>query len=232
MSTTDIAYHAGFYGKLPAKGDFVFRGLDRGFREAWDHWLQRGIDRGHRQLGDGWKDAYLTSPIWRFAAGPGIFGETGFTGVMMPSVDRVGRQFPLTIAIPLPPVSIFAAAARFDAWYQAQEQRLLASLADGADFAAFEAEVEQAGLPALEAETEPRLIDTDPAVLRGWRVAEADVGDPGTGFFAALLDGSFALDFPKRSIWWTFGSDRVAPSFLVFPGAPDAVSYVQMINGE
>ena len=33
----------GLYGKLPARGDFVTRRLDRGFVEAWDDWLQQAI---------------------------------------------------------------------------------------------------------------------------------------------------------------------------------------------
>ena len=32
---------------------------------------------------------------------PGTAGEQGWAGVLMPSVDRVGRYFPLTIALPL-----------------------------------------------------------------------------------------------------------------------------------
>lgn len=48
---------------------------------------------------------YLTSPVWRFAIAPGVLGPEGLGGVMMPSVDRVGRYFPLIIgAVGAPPL--------------------------------------------------------------------------------------------------------------------------------
>ena len=34
---------AGFFGKLPATGDFVCRGLPDAFRKPWDSWLTRYI---------------------------------------------------------------------------------------------------------------------------------------------------------------------------------------------
>ena len=33
----------GFYGKLPARGDFIGRRLGRPFIEAWDGWLQQAV---------------------------------------------------------------------------------------------------------------------------------------------------------------------------------------------
>ena len=43
----------------------------------------------------------MMAPIWRFALAPGVAGPLPMLGVMMPSVDRVGRQFPLTLAAPM-----------------------------------------------------------------------------------------------------------------------------------
>uniref|UniRef100_UPI0013C2CB68 type VI secretion system-associated protein TagF n=1 Tax=Pseudomonas viridiflava TaxID=33069 RepID=UPI0013C2CB68 len=49
-----------------------------------------------------WLDAYLVSPLWRFAVPANLLGSQPVAGVMMPSIDRVGRYFPLTIACLLP----------------------------------------------------------------------------------------------------------------------------------
>ncbi|MBC7479344.1 MAG: type VI secretion system-associated protein TagF, partial [Pseudorhodobacter sp.] len=38
-----------------------------------------------------------SAPIWRFAVPPGVAGNQGLVGVLMPSIDRVGRRFPLTL---------------------------------------------------------------------------------------------------------------------------------------
>lgn len=88
----------GIYGKLPCTGDFVRRDLPQPFVGAWDHWLQTLLVMGKNTLGTRWNDCYLQAPIWRFALSPGVCGPNGAAGVVMPSVDRVGRQFPLCIA--------------------------------------------------------------------------------------------------------------------------------------
>jgi len=52
--------------------------------------------------GEDWLDSYLTAPIWRFLLSSGVCGQMPMLGVMMPSVDRVGRYFPLTVVVELP----------------------------------------------------------------------------------------------------------------------------------
>ena len=48
---------------------------------------------------------------------PGVCGPEGLTGLLVPSFDRVGRRFPLTVAVALPTVTALAglpAALRMD----------------------------------------------------------------------------------------------------------------------
>src|SRR3954465_3512054 len=87
----------GFYGKLPSHGDFLKRRVSDGFVSVWDAWLQESLATSKAALGDAWLDVYLTSPAWRFICGPGACGPAVVAGVMVPSVDRVGRCFPLTL---------------------------------------------------------------------------------------------------------------------------------------
>lgn len=92
----------GWYGKLPTLGDFASRRLGPAFIEAWDAWLAAGISRLREADSVQWLPAYLVSPSWRFLLTQGALqGEVGtkpWVGVLMPSVDRVGRYYPLTIA--------------------------------------------------------------------------------------------------------------------------------------
>lgn len=92
----------GAFGKIPALGDFFRTGLPQAFVEGWDRWLQQALMQGRGQLGPLWTDRYMTAPIWRFALAPGQAGPQAMLGVLMPSVDRVGRLFPLTLAAPAP----------------------------------------------------------------------------------------------------------------------------------
>lgn len=102
MSGAALAVRLGFTGKLPARGDFVARGLPRGFTEAWDAWLSEVMPGSRTILGESWMPAWLEAPIWRFAIPAGQCGPDAVAGVMLPSVDRAGRNWPLTLAAVLP----------------------------------------------------------------------------------------------------------------------------------
>lgn len=87
----------GAYGKMPALGDFFRLGAEREFVTPWDIWLQNTLLGARQTLGARFEGCYMTAPIWRFSLPPGVAGTQGVVGVLMPSVDRVGRQFPLTL---------------------------------------------------------------------------------------------------------------------------------------
>ena len=89
---------AGLYGKLPSNRDFLRRGLPNHFVLPWDDWLAHVLAASKTLIGDGWLAAYLTSPPWRFALDPGLFGEHGWLGVVASSFDALDRCFPLTLA--------------------------------------------------------------------------------------------------------------------------------------
>ena len=125
---------AGFYGKVPARGDFVRAGLPREFTDPWDAWLQSVIAGSQSIMGEAWLPAYLEAPIWRFTLPPGMCGSLAALGLMLPSVDKAGRYFPLTFA-----------ALRADGWA-------------GSSGDVWLARCEAAGLSALEEDTPPQEI--------------------------------------------------------------------------
>jgi type VI secretion system protein ImpM len=91
----------GWYGKIPGLGDFASRRVPDEFVRPWDSWLQEMLQASKDMVGEAWLDHYLVMPIWRFMLFPGLLGPSGWAGLLMPSVDRVGRHFPLTLAVPL-----------------------------------------------------------------------------------------------------------------------------------
>jgi type VI secretion system protein ImpM len=90
---------SGAFGKIPALGDFFRIRVDQAFVEVWDAWLQESMVAGRTRLGQDWDECYMCAPLWRFSLPPGVAGPLAVVGVLMPSVDRVGRQFPLTLVI-------------------------------------------------------------------------------------------------------------------------------------
>lgn len=95
-----MASAAGAFGKIPSMGDFLRVNLSAGFVQAWDSWLQAALLSARETLGAAWNEKYLSAPIWRFSLPAGQAGPSAVSGVLMASVDRVGRQYPLTLAIP------------------------------------------------------------------------------------------------------------------------------------
>ncbi|TQF77132.1 type VI secretion system-associated protein TagF [Elioraea sp. Yellowstone] len=89
---------AGLFGKLPDHRDFVRRSLPESFVGPWDEWLSAALAESRARLGAGWLAAFLEAPVWRFALAPGLCGPRGVAGVLAPSVDAVGRHFPITLA--------------------------------------------------------------------------------------------------------------------------------------
>lgn len=110
---------AGWYGKLPTLGDFATRRLPPAFTEAWDAWLAAGLAEW-KARGDGWLDEYLAGPVWRFVAAPGVLAPPGlargWAGVIAPSLDRVERHFPFTVAIGFAPQAVAPFATMLVHW--------------------------------------------------------------------------------------------------------------------
>lgn len=78
----------GFWGKLPTAGDFVGRRLPMPFVRFWDRWVTR----------------HLVPRLDGFVVlcfHVRLPGTPAMTGVVLPSADRAGRRFPLTLAAPL-----------------------------------------------------------------------------------------------------------------------------------
>jgi type VI secretion system protein ImpM len=200
----------GYFGKVSTHGDFVGRHLPAPLVQAWDTWLQQCVQASQGRLGAAWLARYLTSPVWRFAIAPGVLGREGLGGVMMPSVDRVGRYFPLMLGAPGAPVLLhwFHAQA---AWYDALEALARASLEQGFMLARFD------DAPA------PALAEAGPAMAgAAWRLGLS--GEDATAAIAnAALHG--------HSLWWTEGSPLVEASLLVCRGMPQAAGFAAMLDG-
>jgi type VI secretion system protein ImpM len=115
----------GFHGKLPARGDFVGAGLDRAWVAALDTCVSAGMAEAMARSGDDWTGIWLAAPVWRFA-----LAEPAALGVWIPSVDRVGRFYPLMIVAMLPGAVPDAMARHGGGWLDAAEDAGRAALAD------------------------------------------------------------------------------------------------------
>jgi type VI secretion system protein ImpM len=196
----------GLYGKLPCNGDFLHRRLPQEFVDVWDGWVRESLAASRTQLAGRWLDIYLTAPVWRFVLARGFCGDSVYAGVFLPSVDRVGRYFPLTIAARWPGESVALSSVSSQArWFDAAE-----SLA----------------VQALESFT-LELEDFDRSVTG--LVSEIESGRDFLPDIPELSELEHTLH--PLSLWWTEGSYEVGPGMLCINGLPKPRSFAAMLSG-
>jgi type VI secretion system protein ImpM len=213
----------GLFGKLPSKRDFVSYNMPRPFLDRWEHWLQEAVASSRLALGDQWQETYLTAPIWRFWFGPQVFG-VGATGALMPSVDGVGRYFPLSVCYfvdgahsrIVPPPN-----AGLDQWHQTCEQFLLGLLDDR--------------LPDEPGALVQRVADAPVTTAITDDFATVQRGAVGQGpldvAFASLVECNERALHSRRSYWWTAGGGQHAPRLLFNDDVTDTGCFKMMITG-
>ncbi len=191
----------GYFGKLPDRADFVTGSCPDGFLKLWEPFLMGGLAQSRQQLGGDWEDAYMTMPIWRFwlkSTAPDGAAAACAAGALMPSVDKVGRKFPLTVVGA--PSGAESIGEPPQTWYDDVEAVLLGALEDDATLSGFKEAV--AGLAAPAANTE-----TDDATQCGSMVPEADTKGRVTSRFwcqagaQAICFGCDGLPAPNEFRW-------------------------------
>lgn len=199
----------GAFGKIPAVGDFFRLNAPPGFVRVWDDWIQRAMLDAQTALGAAWNDAYMSAPIWRFSLSPGLAGPQKVLGVLMPSVDRVGRQFPLTLMATLPT----SGPAQLDHFSQ---ELLFARLEDIA-LDALDDSMTRDGLADLLANVQlHQLRNSAPLRVAGSTLVltQSDSG----GLLPDLTAGLLADRVRRPSLWSTTLND--IPRLMVSEGLP------------
>ena len=222
----------GMFGKLPAVGDFVSRRLPSTFVNTWDAWIQEALSMSRQQLADDWLEIYLTSPIWRFVMDCGSCGSSAAAGILMPSVDKVGRYFPLTLAamvdarMDLP--YLFTTRA---AWFNALEELALGALEEDFQLEEYDHQLQHQCLDP------PPSVDSRPAPAKKPIAGQAPIRiemqtlthmcEAFKELTRCLLDRHYA----PYSIWSTEGSDLLKPSLLIYRGLPPATDFSGFLTG-
>lgn len=233
-----MAVDVGLYGKLPSHGDFLRRRASDDFVSTWDAWLQDCMTASRSAMGDRWLEVYLTSPVWRFSGAAGACGAAPVIGVMAPSVDRVGRYFPLTlVAEPPACVDPIAAIREAGAFFEQAERLVVETLAsEYIDFEEFDERVVQLADLLGTVSLQPRVV-LDPAAAAvldangpSWQLPLGAADDLPIAF-EQLLSSRLRTAYNPLMIWWTEGSSMVEPSCLIVQGLPDPEAFAALLDG-
>jgi type VI secretion system protein ImpM len=185
-------------------------------------------------LGDEWLSIYLVSPIWRFALSPGICGATAWAGVVMPSVDRVGRYYPLTLVQSIDAQTMSALFLPESDWFEQLENLALSVLDEEFDFDNFDQLV--AGL-SMEKHLHPLAFDNP--VLESFESNQGKQAfrydlenlDQISGVFSNLSLNLLGKLFPSYSFWASTDSQLKKSRFLCCESLPPIDAYASFLNG-
>jgi type VI secretion system protein ImpM len=217
------------YGKLPTKRDFIAMGATRDFLDQWEPWLQSGVSASQAMLKDQWQQAFLRAPIWRFWLGADLCGVTTI-GAFMPSLDKVGRYFPLTLmasadqGATIPPPEIDSQ----DDWFKAAEDFLISTLDHEKTFEAAAQDLNELAMPL-----QTRLAPAADVFME--RNAAASVKDDERRFtdvFASLRHADYDNVYAGTTFWWTDGGEDFKPMALSVKRMPDPFLFAGMLTGQ
>lgn len=156
-----------------------------------------------------WLQAYLAGPSWRFLLAPDVLapGAPAMAGVLMPSVDNVGRYFPLTLvhALARLPADDGATQALL-VWLHKLDDLAVDAMQEDWPVTQLEETLEQLGLPQPAGEA---------AHLPSWA--------------QALARGSSA---PPRSNWWWCLDAEGQPRLFTGQGLPRQQAFTTLIAGQ
>jgi len=209
----------GAFGKMPSVGDFFRIGVPPGFVTAWDDWIQHGMLEVQKALGGSWDAHYMSAPIWRFCLSPGLAGPQKVIGVLMPSIDRVGRRFPLTLMAPLQTPG----PAQLDHFseeplFMRLEELALSTLEDNMTREKLEAD--------LLAISPPDMRPNTPLRSAGSSLVLTQAGPD--GLLPDLAAGLLAGRFQKPSLWSAVISE--IPRLIICEGLPQGSEIHGLFN--
>ncbi|MFT6265304.1 MAG: type VI secretion system protein ImpM [Oleiphilaceae bacterium] len=221
----------GVYGKIPAHGDFLNLNLPSDFMETWDHWLQQSILASQEVLAESWLTHFLISPVWRFVLPSGCANAQSWAGIMLPSVDKVGRYYPLTLAAPIPDqVGAIEYLSNAEVWFQWLEDTAIMTLEKGLDADELAQELTENKVVLTFSEERPESLQSERNLQRV--VPLKSSGLALNGILPQLCDALLKPQASNLSLWWTEGGEHVEAALLLADQLPRPVSYTAMLNGQ
>ncbi|MCK5817738.1 MAG: type VI secretion system-associated protein TagF [Psychromonas sp.] len=223
MPSEFIKNTIGYYGKIPSKGDFIYNDFNLDFIYHWNEWMESIITVSKEQLEGNWLDCYLTSPIWHFSLSEGVCCENAIFGSIIPSIDKKSRYFPFSIVKSHHATAVQAWSK--NSWDLEFEKIILEVLEDDFDLLKWDNKLQFL----------PKWFD--PIVSYYNEVKENNTHNTmlimglETDNIETLLDQQYKLRFQSYSLWWTRGSDLVAPSLIITEGLPPVNLFSSMLDG-
>jgi type VI secretion system protein ImpM len=195
----------GWFGKLPSSGDFVFRRLPRSLLDGLDNWMRQGLVALRGTMPNDWKESFATAPAWNCAIPACVTGSYTLIGVMAPSRDRVGREFPICAGVVLPPgATAGQLLADAHGWLRTLTQRVLEARDRPLSVEVFDAAVLAITLPRSQAPGLSSASGDDILAVLGTGPADVPTVPMPLAHAVPWTELPMMFDTEKpTSYWWT-----------------------------
>ncbi len=217
-----IATTIGFFGKLPGAGDFVVRSFERPLVASLTAWADTLVQHLRRGAGEEWAPVFDRLQPVAWVAAEGVCGPTAFAGLMRPSMDRVGRRYPLVVGVALPPGSrVVQAAAAAQGWFDYMDGLVEDTWSSSLGVEALSAALAEAP-PFPDAGGDPGAV-AEPIAAGGWHIRWS--GRPRRPDLAShIMDAAAAANMGRYSLFWA-GPLKEGVDVLIVPGlaGPDQI---------
>jgi len=209
----------GWFGKLPALGDFAGKALPLSLRNQIHTWCAQGMDNLTQQQGENWKAAYQLAPVWRFVMDAHVWDSKPLQGCIAPSMDRIGRYSPLLALRSMDDASIKTPQLPYSHWLQRVEILLRQVIRGELNIENIQHELES----ALEVERLTESQNNHPVnTLKNLNI---------TTRFSWLNWVEGVSGRKKRSFWWVESPTQKTAQTIIHNGAPDEELFALLMTG-
>jgi type VI secretion system protein ImpM len=228
-------FPTGWYGKISSTGDFIVRRVPPAFVAAWDEWLGAALKGSRERLAGQWLDRFLTMPPWRFVLGAGMVSTGAWAGLLVPSVDAVGRYFPMTVVASLPSASLDLVQTMHNAqaWFEDIESVALEAIAPGAKVAAIDAALAAQPFDAslLAPPAKANADDTVPLRSRKPQMLAVPLGAAVAASAWRELRALASRLVEPSCVWLAEPSDVFGACLLAGESLPPAEEFCALLDG-
>jgi type VI secretion system protein ImpM len=221
----------GYFGKLPSYGDFIQRNVCPELVKHWDNWLLQSLSAAQQQLGNKWRDIYFNAPIWRFVLQQNVVSQSTVTGLIMPSVDKAGRCYPLTVICQIDaPINPLVLARKIDKFHEDTEDFVLSLLENNRP------DLDEIQQVLSKTYAQLKLSDCQSASNKNLsssmelaclsEIDKLDFGVANESFLQQLLQQQDI----SISIWSMGNTDLCDPQIRYFSGLPPTDNYYSFLN--
>lgn len=227
MAHPTYTHFVGWFGKIPASGDFAARALPQEVQRSFYEWFATGMAALERREPEEWRHAYLVTPVWHFVLNAGVWGEHALQGCLAPSLDKVGRYSPLVIVRSFDAAFIGDILPPGDEWLYRVDEAIRRVISErlAPDHVLDNIHVH------FSSERVSEQTQSTATILNALGIIDESGGTGKRWFSWPDLPQSF-MDRRHRSFWWAEPSPRQPPRQVIHSGKPDDDLFCLLLGGD